>query len=128
MIRRPPRSTLFPYTTLFRAPPRRTRRRCARARSARRSRRADPPRSRRGGAGTAPPRRGRGISLSGCENLVQPLLADLGADLLVHRAHHVAEGLEVGDVVDLNAGLADGGQVALLALHLGLAVERAGIH
>src|SRR2546422_7127393 len=25
MIRRPPRSTLFPYTTLFRSPPRRTR-------------------------------------------------------------------------------------------------------
>src|SRR4051812_49999803 len=24
MIRRPPRSTLFPYTTLFRSPPRRT--------------------------------------------------------------------------------------------------------
>src|SRR5688572_32225272 len=29
MIRRPPRSTLFPYTTLFRSPPRgRARRRC----------------------------------------------------------------------------------------------------
>src|SRR2546427_6827385 len=28
MIRRPPRSTLFPYTTLFRSPP--TARRCAR--------------------------------------------------------------------------------------------------
>src|SRR5690349_22413639 len=27
MIRRPPRSTLFPYTTLFRSPPRPTRRR-----------------------------------------------------------------------------------------------------
>src|SRR5256885_10055853 len=27
MIRRPPRSTLFPYTTLFRSPPRRGRRR-----------------------------------------------------------------------------------------------------
>src|SRR5258708_11269605 len=26
MIRRPPRSTLFPYTTLFRSPPSRTRR------------------------------------------------------------------------------------------------------
>src|SRR2546427_7603675 len=35
MIRRPPRSTLFPYTTLFRSPPgragRRARRRAARA-------------------------------------------------------------------------------------------------
>src|SRR5258708_18265839 len=35
MIRRPPRSTLFPYTTLFRSPPcRRTARRSARTRSA----------------------------------------------------------------------------------------------
>src|SRR2546430_5102548 len=33
MIRRPPRSTLFPYTTLFRSPPRR-RARWARARAA----------------------------------------------------------------------------------------------
>src|SRR2546425_9310249 len=30
MIRRPPRSTLFPYTTLFRSPPRRVRRGAAR--------------------------------------------------------------------------------------------------
>src|SRR5690348_18023795 len=28
MIRRPPRSTLFPYTTLFRSPPREPARRC----------------------------------------------------------------------------------------------------
>src|SRR5947208_8745482 len=28
MTRRPPRSTLFPYTTLFRSPPTETRRRC----------------------------------------------------------------------------------------------------
>src|SRR2546426_954197 len=31
MIRRPPRSTLFPYTTLFRSPERRCDRRCASA-------------------------------------------------------------------------------------------------
>src|SRR5205085_8452550 len=42
MIRRPPRSTLFPYTTLFRSPacstsPPRFRGRCARCRGARRS-------------------------------------------------------------------------------------------
>src|SRR3712207_7230695 len=30
MIRRPPRSTLFPYTTLFRSHPHSTQRRCAR--------------------------------------------------------------------------------------------------
>src|SRR2546427_7899760 len=37
MIRRPPRSTLFPYTTLFRSPPRRvaTRRRTRHPRDAR---------------------------------------------------------------------------------------------
>src|SRR2546428_2056806 len=33
MIRRPPRSTLFPYTTLFRSRPRWYARRCARATS-----------------------------------------------------------------------------------------------
>src|SRR5215475_15705114 len=32
MIRRPPRSTLFPYTTLFRSRPRRWSRRCPRTR------------------------------------------------------------------------------------------------
>src|SRR5437764_4457536 len=50
MIRRPPRSTLFPYTTLFRSPPlgcnRRDRRR--RTTSSRRTSRAQCPRS--GGA------------------------------------------------------------------------------
>src|SRR5438132_6950521 len=40
MIRRPPRSTLFPYTTLFRSPASR-RRSCARRRSSLSSRRAD---------------------------------------------------------------------------------------
>src|SRR2546426_7495934 len=40
MIRRPPRSTLFPYTTLFRSPARGARRRCPRARPARGPRRA----------------------------------------------------------------------------------------
>src|SRR2546426_7300187 len=49
MIRRPPRSTLFPYTTLFRSPPRRRDRVEAR-----------PPRRAmaRGGARRAPMRRG----------------------------------------------------------------------
>src|SRR5258708_23665547 len=36
MIRRPPRSTLFPYTTLFRSSPRRRRRPARRRRSSRR--------------------------------------------------------------------------------------------
>src|ERR1043166_1317476 len=42
MIRRPPRSTLFPYTTLFRspAPVRRRRRRCRRPRRSRPRRRS----------------------------------------------------------------------------------------
>src|SRR5205823_7558283 len=34
MLRRPPRSTLFPYTTLFRSPPRRRRGRRGRGRTA----------------------------------------------------------------------------------------------
>src|SRR5690242_21507339 len=37
MIRRPPRSTLFPYTTLFRSDPRRPRGRCRGAREGGRS-------------------------------------------------------------------------------------------
>src|SRR3712207_7346211 len=49
MIRRPPRSTLFPYTTLFRSPPRRR----ARRRAARRARPA-PAARRRLGAQAAP--------------------------------------------------------------------------
>src|SRR6266404_5458067 len=56
MIRRPPRSTLFPYTTLFRSPPGRpdrARRRCIR-RTARESRSVAAPRSRaRAGAESA---------------------------------------------------------------------------
>src|SRR2546430_10510118 len=40
MIRRPPRSTLFPYTPLFRSPPSRV---WPRVRSPRRSRRLSPP-------------------------------------------------------------------------------------
>src|SRR3712207_8815451 len=52
MIRRPPRSTLFPYTTLFRSPNRReSRRRCSRATGARCSR--GPPST------VLPPRRSR---------------------------------------------------------------------
>src|SRR2546430_8587212 len=53
MIRRPPRSTLFPYTTLFRSPTR------GRPRSRRRGRvRVLPPRRRRyHAAGRGPPRR-----------------------------------------------------------------------
>src|SRR2546430_7257985 len=70
MIRRPPRSTLFPYTTLFRSP-------------ARRSRRA---RRRRGARGLSPrgagPRRRRGRSeehtseLQSQSNLVCRLLLE----------------------------------------------------
>src|SRR5438477_8298040 len=45
MIRRPPRSTLFPYTTLFRSRSRRTRDACPRRGSSRRRPRAPPPRS-----------------------------------------------------------------------------------
>src|SRR5687768_18219722 len=37
MIRRPPRSTLFPYTTLFRSRPRRSKRRSVRSRRSTRS-------------------------------------------------------------------------------------------
>src|SRR4051794_41625614 len=52
MIRRPPRSTLFPYTTLFRSP----RRRCR----ASPARRGGAPRSRRGSASRRPTCRDRG--------------------------------------------------------------------
>src|SRR5207302_6238092 len=46
MIRPPPRSTLFPYTTLFRSRPPRDRRRCREPAAARRSRlRCPSPRS-----------------------------------------------------------------------------------
>src|SRR2546425_4166510 len=49
MIRRPPRSTLFPYTTLFRSPARRPRPPCsARPRAYR------PPRRRRPGSTSSP--------------------------------------------------------------------------
>src|SRR5256886_12459268 len=51
MIRRPPRSTLFPYTTLFRS-----RRRVPRLRPRHAATRRAPPRAARG----APPRRARG--------------------------------------------------------------------
>src|SRR5256885_9485104 len=47
MIRRPPRSTLFPYTTLFRSPGASSARPCCPTRSSRSSRRADPPSRRR---------------------------------------------------------------------------------
>src|SRR2546430_11306719 len=43
MIRRPPRSTLFPYTTLFRSAPRRSRRGRARGRAHREGCLPDPP-------------------------------------------------------------------------------------
>src|SRR5438132_9934408 len=56
MIRRPPRSTLFPYTTLFRS--RRPRRAGGRRRSRRRAR-SRTPRPRRRGRGTAAGGRGR---------------------------------------------------------------------
>src|SRR3712207_7115694 len=54
MIRRPPRSTLFPYTTLFRSTPPRPGPSRRRARPGRRSR---PPRGRAGAARTGPARR-----------------------------------------------------------------------
>src|SRR5690349_23289718 len=51
MIRRPPRSTLFPYTTLFRSPDRRHARPCrARSRSPTACRRAAPDSPRLAGA------------------------------------------------------------------------------
>src|SRR3989441_1629788 len=50
MIRRPPRSTLFPYTTLFRSLPRRARRRADHGGC----RRAGPPRARLDRGGAAP--------------------------------------------------------------------------
>src|SRR2546426_6694796 len=66
MIRRPPRSTLFPYTTLFRSRPRPARRRdqdrrrsrrCAIARRGARDRRGDGARRARHRAGPPSPRR-----------------------------------------------------------------------
>src|SRR2546425_1359694 len=54
MIRRPPRSTLFPYTTLFRSAPGPP------------ARRARPPRLRPGPAGDAPGDRRRGRARSDC--------------------------------------------------------------
>src|SRR3712207_9414022 len=45
MIRRPPRSTLFPYTTLFRSPPRQPADPSARAPRRRRADRRRPPRA-----------------------------------------------------------------------------------
>src|SRR5687768_17689326 len=61
MIRRPPRSTLFPYTTLFRS---------QRGRRGRGGRRREPARRAREGAAaatvrTAGPARGRGVDLGG---------------------------------------------------------------
>src|SRR5215216_7335169 len=53
MIRRPPRSTLFPYTTLFRSRTRRSRR------APRPRRRGGPPPGSRGRRPTAPGRAGR---------------------------------------------------------------------
>src|SRR2546422_10121964 len=47
MIRRPPRSTLFPYTTLFRSPPWRTRASATRRLGATSSEELRPPRRRR---------------------------------------------------------------------------------
>src|SRR3712207_7467334 len=55
MIRRPPRSTLFPYTTLFRSPPPRARRRRCPPRASRRCRRPGPRAPRTGRAPPAPP-------------------------------------------------------------------------
>src|SRR3712207_8524276 len=60
MIRRPPRSTLFPYTTLFRSPPSRAPRRESSPRC-RRSPRV-PGRNSRGGCPT--PRGARGVPLT----------------------------------------------------------------
>src|SRR3712207_7347241 len=56
MIRRPPRSTLFPYTTLFRSPGRRR----ARRRAARVGRRRRPDGDRPGAAAERPRRRAAG--------------------------------------------------------------------
>src|SRR3712207_7564417 len=55
MIRRPPRSTLFPYTTLFRSPPRPG----GRERQGHRAHGPAHPRSRRAGRGRLSPHLGR---------------------------------------------------------------------
>src|SRR2546422_6148575 len=64
MIRRPPRSTLFPYTTLFRSRARlpRPRRRVARRDRRRRLPRPAPPRVAARGTGPTPPRRRTGTT------------------------------------------------------------------
>src|SRR3712207_6976606 len=66
MIRRPPRSTLFPYTTLFRSPSR-TRRPCS-------ARGAPRPAPQVGGAGPAPG--ARGLTPFRCDTADDPVPRD----------------------------------------------------
>src|SRR3712207_8376852 len=65
MIRRPPRSTLFPYTTLFRSPDRAAFSRRVRGRSRPRPRRRRRGRAPRPPGGSAPPAAGRPASCRG---------------------------------------------------------------
>src|SRR2546422_5384917 len=66
MIRRPPRSTLFPYTTLFRSVPRRRRRRPRVL--LRRQRHVQLRRERPGGAGLRPHAALRGLHRQRCRS------------------------------------------------------------
>src|SRR5258708_1753133 len=81
MIRRPPRSTLFPYTTLFRSP------------RGRRARRAGGSSPARGGGRRSPPRAGDVLRrsdrlLGGHVEEVQPVRVQAEPDALVHLHSH----------------------------------------
>src|SRR5688572_31058293 len=85
MIRRPPRSTLFPYTTLFRSP--RRLRRLGGGRHRRLARGAGPlvrPPDLRAAGGVGPARRQKSCR----ESLVSPFL---GENLMVRSEEHTSE-------------------------------------
>src|SRR6266542_5186398 len=115
MIRRPPRSTLFPYTTLFRSrpsarPSRRPAGRACRSRAPGRPSRAPgpapatpPARARRAGRQAASSRP-LGAHVGRVGVLPVERLADLEAGVLQQRLEHPAEGAVLGAQVELELG------------------------
>src|SRR3989449_10575889 len=123
MIRRPPRSTLFPYTTLFRSDAERLRAALCRLAAAQHHRRRGAVGELAGGAG------GDAAALDRRLDLRYAFVGGVGPDALVfgggHLAHRLGAGILVdqlhlgGDRRDLVLELAFGARLgrALLALH-----------
>src|SRR5438132_6471693 len=100
MIRRPPRCTLFPYTTLFRSGRPGPRRRRARGSSSSRRRRSSPP-------GTEAPRRRRKGSRSEEHTSELQSHSDLVCRLLLEKKKKLALGCQSLVVGEIFGGTGD---------------------